>query len=517
MRRYVIWIFIAILLGGCISSATPTPSPTSTATILAPTITVSPPPTATSLPAGMTVYYHIRIEYSTTSDWSTLDLRTTEHILAMRALIIIGEQVNPETNVGHLALNQSLESAQAGKGISMKVDYAIAPEALNQPLRFHLQKGTLNGSMVRVYQIVEGKEKLVEKIEHQGMVQKDPELNPLDFLIDLSPLKENPPLVAQVHTQGLNKMVWAFYYSWYHMNDWTYWLKDHPLARYELGSRDIILQHVEQAQSAGIDGFISSWWGPGSETDDNLKKLLEIAEARNFQVTIYLETMAGPNETPLSEKKIYEWLAYAIREYRDDPAFFKVDDKPLIVIWASSAVPLETWGRVFAQLRTEGLDAVYLGMGYNLSNLEVFDGLHDYNAFTHPDLEQTLLSTASAVRNYALLADNATPKIWVATVQPGYDDTLSPLARGSSKSGKMGTTIASPGRRPSRAILTGFSSPHGTNGGSIPILNLANCMVTSIYKSPLITQKCGRENRIPFIGSQKIYCRVCGWILCYTE
>ena len=386
----------------------------------------------------MTVYYHIRIEYSTTSDWSTLDLRTTEHILAMRALIIIGEQVNPETNVGHLALNQSLESAQAGKGISMKVDYAIAPEALNQPLRFHLQKGTLNGSMVRVYQIVEGKEKLVEKIEHQGMVQKDPELNPLDFLIDLSPLKENPPLVAQVHTQGLNKMVWAFYYSWYHMNDWTYWLKDHPLARYELGSRDIILQHVEQAQSVGIDGFISSWWGPGSETDDNLKKLLEIAEARNFQVTIYLETMAGPNETPLSEKKIYEWLAYAIREYRDDPAFFKVDDKPLIVIWASSAVPLETWGRVFAQLRTEGLDAVYLGMGYNLSNLEVFDGLHDYNAFTHPDLEQTLLSTASAVRNYALLADNATPKIWVATVQPGYDDTLQPTREGFIKERENG-------------------------------------------------------------------------------
>lgn len=438
MRNYLRWFVFAFLLGGCISPATPIPSPTFTATTYSPTAIASPPPTSTSLPTGTVAYYHIRIEYSTTSDWSTLDLLTTEHILAMRVITIVGEQINPETNVGHLALNQTLESAQTGRGISMKVDYAIAPEALNQTLEFHLQKGGMNGSTVRLFQIIEGKEKLIQIIDHRGTVQKDPGLNPLDFSIDLSALKEMSPLLAQVHPFGLEKMVWAFYYPWYHMNDWTYWLKDHPIVRYESGNRDIILQHVEQAQSAGIDGFISSWWGPGSETDDNLKKLLEIAEARNFQVTIYLETMAGPDQTPLSEAKIYEWLSYAIKEYRDHPAYFKVNGKPLIVIWASNAVPLDTWKQNFEKLRAEGLDAVFLAMGYNLSNLEVFDGLHDYNAFTYPDLEQTLLSTATAIRNYVLLADNTTPKIWVATVQPGYDDTLQPTREGFIKERENG-------------------------------------------------------------------------------
>ncbi len=438
MRGTLVFFIVIIFLSSCIPTTTPVLTLSVPDTPISSTITASPSPTVTALPVGMKAYYHIRIEYSTTSDWSTLDWLTAENILAMRVLKITGEQINAETNTDHLALNQILENAQAGKAVSMKVDYAIAPEAIQQPIQFHLQKGGLNSSTVRIYQIIEGREKLLQKINHRGIVQKDPGLNPLDFSVDLSPLAENPPHAAQVHKKDLNKMVWAFYYSWYHMNDWTHWLKDHPLVRYESGNQDIILQHVEQAQSAGIDGFISSWWGPGSETDDNLKKLLTIAKEKNFWVTVYLETMAGPNETALGEEKIHEWLAYMIREYRDNPAFFKVDGKPLIVIWASGAVPLETWGRVFAQLRTEGLDAVYLGMGYNLSNLEVFDGLHDYTAFTHPNLEQTLLFTASAVRNYALLADGSVPKIWVATVQPGYDDTLQPTREGVIKERENG-------------------------------------------------------------------------------
>lgn len=108
----------------------------------------------------------------------------------------------------------------------------------------------------------------------------------------------------------------------------------------------------------------------------------------------------------------------------------KVDGKPLIVIWASATVPLETWGRVFASLRDEGLDAVYLSMGYNPGDLEVFDGLHDYGVFTYPDLNQTYQSTARAVQYYSLLADQPVSKIWAATVQPGYDDTLQPTREG---------------------------------------------------------------------------------------
>jgi hypothetical protein len=60
----------------------------------------------------------------------------------------------------------------------------------------------------------------------------------------------------------------------------------------------------------------------------------------------------------------------------------------------------------------------------------VFDGLHEYGVFTFADLVQTYLSTARGVRYYPLLSDQHTPKIWAATVQPGYDDTLQPGRQG---------------------------------------------------------------------------------------
>ena len=52
-----------------------------------------------------------------------------------------------------------------------------------------------------------------------------------------------------------------------------------------------IARHIEQAQAAGIDGFITSWWGPGTETDRNLVTLLDLAEERDFKVAIYFETL----------------------------------------------------------------------------------------------------------------------------------------------------------------------------------------------------------------------------------
>jgi hypothetical protein len=352
----------------------------------------------------------------------------------MRVIYFAGELTNTETNVGHLALNQTLENAEAGKGVSMKVDYAITPDAANEPMKFLLQKGALNGSTVRVYQIIDGNEKLIQRVDHRGVVQRDPGLNPLNFSIDLSPLKKTTPLIASVQSAGLQKMVWAFYYMWYSQNDWSSsWLKDHPLEPYDSSDPQVISKQVEQAQGAGIDGFISSWWGPGSDTDHNLKKLLEIANEKNFKVSIYFETLAGPNGAPLDETHIRNWLAYFIKEYGNHHALMKVNGKPLIMIWASATVPLDTWSRVFASLREEGLDAVYLAMGYDLNNLSVFDGLHDYGIFNYPDLTQTYLSTSKTIRNYSLLADQTTPKIWAATVQPGYDDTLQPTRQGQIK------------------------------------------------------------------------------------
>jgi Glycosyl hydrolase family 99 len=360
-------------------------------------------------------------------------LSAPEQALSIRTIEVHGETTYREAGVEQLGLNQDLANAEAGKSVSLVVDYALTPEAPDQSFKFRIEKGNIGTSTVSIFNMARDTPELIKSFKHAAVVDNSGGRNPGYFKVDLGPLKESSPIVATIQGKSYEKMLWAFYYPWYSLDDWSSsWLKDHPLQQYASNNEDDIARQVEQAQSAGIDGFISSWWGPESVTDPNLGKLLDIAQEKNFKVTIYFETLAGPNGTPLDENSIRNWLGYVIEKYGDHPAFIRVDGKPLIVIFVSATVPLETWTRVFTALRDDGLDAVYLAMdwGYGLGSLEVFDGLHDYSIFTYPDLKQKYLSTARGIHYYALLSDQPTPRIWAATVQPGYDDTLQPSREG---------------------------------------------------------------------------------------
>ncbi len=428
-RRFLITLFALCFLISCTPGNIPaSETPTSTAVS---TNTPAPTPTATSYPPGTVAFYRLQIKFETTSDWSTLELLIPENVLAVRTMDVSGRLASYQAGIQQLALNQSLAASESGKQIGITVDYAVASDALNQPMKFRLQKGDIGGSTVNIFNVTSGTAELVQSLDHQGVVNNSAGLNPKEFSVDLTALKDSSPLLSKAGTTNQQRMLLAFYYTWYSIKDWTTdMLRDQPLVRYSSNSPQAITRQIEEAQSAGIDGFIASWWGPGGNTDENLRTLLAIAQQKNFKVSIYFETLAGQNGSPLDASTIQDWLVYAIKNYGNDPAFIKVDGKPLIVIWASATVPLDTWKNIFASLHGQGQDAVYLAMGYDLNNLEVFDGLHDYGIFTYKDLTQTYLSTSNAVRNYSLLADQPTQKIWAATVQPGYDERNIPGRQG---------------------------------------------------------------------------------------
>jgi len=404
----------------------PPAAPSSTPrSAFSPILTPSPAP-----PPQRTVnFYRLRLEFSTTSDWSDLTLEDPQHVLTARLMEVHGEPSHVDARSGRLALNQPLLAAEGGESVGVTVDYALSPEAPDGSLDFLLQKGAVNGSSARVLSVVGDQTQLMEEVSHQGVVEGNTDFNPLRFSVDLTPLGDNPPTEMNIPPAVHRKMVWAFYYPWYHVDDWSSpILRDRPADPYSSDDREAIARHIDQAQAAGIDGFISSWWGPGDYTDRNLRLLLDAAEERDFQVTIYFETMGG--EGPLDPETIRSWLAYLISSHGDHPAFFKVNGKPLVVIWVSGAVPLDTWESVFSALRADGLEATFLAGNYDLANLEVFDGLHEYGVFNIPDLAETLRETGKGVGYYSLLADGMEPKLWAATVQPGYDDRLIPGREG---------------------------------------------------------------------------------------
>jgi glycosyl hydrolase family 99 len=388
-------------------------------------------PTEGACPGNTLPFYRLRVEYTTSSDWSRLQIENPEGVLTARVMTLNGTPKWYNVRADGVSMGQELAAVKAGQRIGVTVDYALAAEGVHRPFSLHLQNGSLNESRVRLYIMVGDTAHFVKEIVHDVGVGEQSNGEPLRFLLDLN---ETTAAIAcgMMHPTVREHLLWAFYYPWYHLGSWSQpELRDRPEKPYESGDPNMIVGHIEAARSAGIDGFVSSWWGPGSFTDRNLPLLLDLAQERAFLVSLYFETLTDSGARNAEE--IFNWLAYAISRYGEHPAFMKINGKPLIVIWASDSVPLETWRRIFTKLRTQGLDAVYLSMGFGGQSLEVFDGVHDYSISesTISDLTKTYKLNSRVTRFYHLLADASTPKISVATVQPGYDERSIPGRKGA--------------------------------------------------------------------------------------
>jgi len=376
-------------------------------------------------------FYRLRFELTTTAESTRITIEQTDDFLTARLMATTG---NPERHT--LTLKYvTLVQQPGGGGAGVQVDYAVAPGALDHPIQCSFENASPGSSELRVLNLGGNLTETIAEIRHE--TEGD-----LGFALDLSLLKGNPPLNGERHAIQAQRMIWAFYYPWYVENRWdTSILLDQPLMGY-YGSDEttVTARQIGQAMSAGIDGFISSWWGPGSYTDENLRTLLDVASRANFFAMINFELIAGIDEAgqaiPRSEDEIIQWLRYAMDQYGDHPAYMKVDGKPVVVMWSSDLVADATWAEIHSILDAQGypleIIGMYGGQWPDLNRLEVFGGMHIYNILGVVEgpsevptaLAQTYLSYGRAVRHFPLLMDSPGHKIWTATVQPGYDDHL---------------------------------------------------------------------------------------------
>ncbi|MBV8716783.1 MAG: hypothetical protein JOZ65_17110 [Chloroflexi bacterium] len=82
---------------------------------------------------------------------------------------------------------------------------------------------------------------------------------------------------------------WPYYYAWWDPSNFGQTLFQ-PDPAYNSDDVSTMQRHVQEAQSAGIDGFVMSWYGNGDRTDTNLAHLLDIAQKTGFRATINFET-----------------------------------------------------------------------------------------------------------------------------------------------------------------------------------------------------------------------------------
>ena len=232
----------------------------------------------------------------------------------------------------------------------------------------------------------------------------------------------------------------AFYYPWYNSSDWcSCHMSDLPTIKYTSSDDATIDRQLKWAASAGLTGFISSWWGPGDNTDQNFAKLLDHSAQLEqnsgyyFGSTIYFES-----DAPRLQGKgaIIDGLRYVISHYSNSHYFQRWHGKPILFFWkpVGNGRTLSMWADIRRQVDPNNR-FLWDAEGIDMSLLDVFDGIHLFSAGYWGLLNGNMLAVDKQFRD-AVAAYNAahhTHKSFAAGVMPGYDDTRIPGRTGTFK------------------------------------------------------------------------------------
>jgi hypothetical protein len=126
-----------------------------------------------------------------------------------------------------------------------------------------------------------------------------------------------------------------FYYPWFPaawkqsgLDPYTHYKP--TLGYYDGASTSVIDQHLSWIKGAGLTALIASWWGPGSNTDQKIPKLLaELPKYQPLKLALYYEIGSGvPSQT-----KIKSDLSYISSHYAGNSSFLRVGGKPVLFVY----------------------------------------------------------------------------------------------------------------------------------------------------------------------------------------
>lgn len=261
-------------------------------------------------------------------------------------------------------------------------------------------------------------------------------------------------------------VVGAYYYPWYETQEPGQWrggwkramrlhLEPPQLPKaglYDSSKPEIIGEHISQSLRGGVDFWAVSWWGRGTDSDDNFRNaILKHPSADKLRYAVLYETtrlLRSRYSRKSDHDKLLNDLAFLREHYFNDPNYLRIDGRPVIFVYLTRVYfrnqghdSLAKMRKLFPEVYLVG-DDVY-GPKYKSEWAKPFDAVTTYDVYG-----QSLSKyggTRKAVKvlgeNYrvAKKAANQVGTAFIPTVAPGYNDTA--VRRGHPGRGRYFTDV----------------------------------------------------------------------------
>jgi hypothetical protein len=227
------------------------------------------------------------------------------------------------------------------------------------------------------------------------------------------------PAAASTPATAVPVPMLAYYYIWYDPSSWDRAKIDYPLlGHYSSDDRDVMLQQIQEAKKAGLDGFIVSW----KSTDvlnRRLAQLADLAEQEDFKLVVIYQGLDFYRK-PLPVERISSDLDYFNKQFASRPAFH-LFSKPMVIwsgTWQFSTADIEQVSNKFRP------SILLLASERNLDGYTRLSNLVDGNAYywssvnpdTYPAYPQKLARMSDAVHQNG--------GFWIPPAAPGFDARL---------------------------------------------------------------------------------------------
>lgn len=222
----------------------------------------------------------------------------------------------------------------------------------------------------------------------------------------------------------------ANYFAWFDTDGWddcNISAGDRPLAPYNSDDPATVRRHVETAMGAGIDGFTLNWFAPDDRTDRNFATLLNQSHGTTFRSTIVFSRHIWHDGSG-TQADVAAAIRYVIDRYAQHPNFLTVDGTPVLFFTdvyriprTGEQTPQQAWAAVRASLDPQH-EQWWIAEGLDASYLAVMDGLYVHK-ITHATNPRAYVKASELARRVQRWEERTgRPKLWVATLSPGWDD-----------------------------------------------------------------------------------------------